>query len=70
MRGTKGVVFGFAALGKARHTAKLPERAHAGLAPGQYFVRIRLVTHIPNNAVVRCVVDIMQCNGEFDRTQI
>ena len=44
--------------------------AHRRAPSGKDFVRVSLVTHIPHQAVIRRVVDVMQCNGQLDRAEI
>jgi len=65
----EGVVVALVALGEAGETAPLAHCAHA-LAPAREdLVRIRLMAHVPDDAVVRGIVDRMQRDGELDRAQ-
>src|SRR5436189_1229644 len=34
-------------------------------ATGQYFMPISLVTYIPNQLIVRGIIDVMKCSGQF-----
>ena len=70
MRRAKGVVGALFALGKAADAALLAQAAHARAAPGQDFVRIGLMAHVPDQAVVRRVVHMVQGHGQLDRAQI
>ena len=64
------VVFRLAAFREAGQSAVLAHRVHAVFTAGQDFVRIALMADIPHQMVFRRVVDIMQGDGEFDRTQV
>ena len=55
----EGVVFAFAARWKGGEAVWLPHAEHTLTSPCQNFVRIGLVSYIPNKAVVRRVKDIM-----------
>ena len=70
MRGAEGVVFALVAARKARQAAKLAQRGHAVASPGEDFVRISLVAHIPDDAVFRGVEDIVQSHGQLHRAQV
>ena len=63
------VVLALGALGKSRQSAGLAHAVHLSHAAGKNFVGIGLVTHIPDNAVVRRVVDIVQGDGKLDHAQ-
>ena len=69
MRRAEGVVLALGPFGKAGQAAALTERADAVAPPGQYFVRIGLVSHIPDQFIARCIEDIVQCNREFNNAQ-
>ncbi|CFP71145.1 Uncharacterised protein [Bordetella pertussis] len=43
---------------------------HAFAAAGQDLVRIRLMAHVPDDAVMRRVEDIMQRQRQLDRAQV
>jgi hypothetical protein len=49
---------------------ELAQRAHAITAASQYLVRISLVAHIPDDAVIRRVEHMVQGDGELDRAQV
>lgn len=70
MRGAKSVVFGFQTFGKAGNPAELPQRGHCLAATRENFVRIGLVPDVPDNAIMGCVENVMQCYREFDRTKV
>ena len=70
MAHAKGVVFALVAARKARQAVQLAQRGHAFAPPGQDFVRVGLVPHIPNNAVFRCIEHIVQSHREFHRAQV
>ena len=70
MRGAKRVVVAFSALREAAQAAHLAQAGHAVTPSGQDFVRVGLVAHVPDDAVVGRVVDIVQCNSQLDRAEI
>ncbi|KAI0561881.1 1-deoxyxylulose-5-phosphate synthase [Gracilaria domingensis] len=49
--------------------AILAQRVHAVAAPREDLVRVGLVRHVPDEAVVRGVEDVVQRNGELDDAQ-
>ena len=56
----------------AEFTLPKNSRIHKGkrfAATGEHLVRIGLVAHIPHDAIVRCLVDIMERDGELDRAE-
>ena len=42
---------------------------HLVAASGENLVRVALVSDIPDDAIVRGVVEIVQCDGELDRAE-
>ena len=61
------------ALVTARETAQaaeLAQRAHAVAAAGEDLVRIGLVADVPDDAVFRRVVDVMQRYRQLDGTEV
>src|ERR1700746_2979966 len=38
-------------------------------SPGKDLVPVRLVAHIPNQLIIRCIENIMQCNCQLNNTQ-
>ena len=70
MTHTKRVVFGFAALGEARQTTVAAHGVHLVFAAGEDFVRITLMTDVPNQLVFRRVINIVQSHGKLDRAQV
>lgn len=70
MRGAERVVGRFAAPRKAGDPVALPQPRH-GLAPArQDLVRIGLVAHVPDEAVLRGIEDIMQGQRQLDRPEV
>ena len=65
----EGVVGALAALGKARQSAALAHAVHLPHAASQYFVGVGLVTHIPDNAVVGGIVDVVQGYRQFHHAE-
>ena len=70
MAGAEGVVRTLIALGKASDPAQHAQAAHRLAPPGENFVRIGLVPHIPYQTVFRRVVHVVQRNGQFHRAQV
>ncbi len=69
MAGVEGVVGALIALGKAAEAAELPQGLEAVPAPGEEFVGIGLMAHIPDDLVRGAVKDVVQGDGEFHRPQ-
>ena len=70
MRGTKGVVLGLATLWKTRDAAKLTQPTHLLFATRQNLMRIGLMANVPDDAVMRRVVNIMQGDSELHRSEV
>ena len=66
---TKGVKGALRALREPRQAFILAHAVHAVSAAGQYFMRIGLVSYIPDNSIVRRVKDVVQSNREFDHAE-
>ena len=69
MADTERVVGAFAARREWRQAAALLDRMQPLTPAGQYLVRVGLVADVPDQAVVRGVVDIMQRNSQLHRAQ-
>ena len=69
MGGAEMVVTAFRTLGKAGQTVFLPEGADQVASFSEDFVRITLVSDIPDQNVVRRIEGIMQGDGQFDDTE-
>ena len=65
----EGVVFAFAPGRKGREAAVLLDRVQQLAASGQHLVRIGLVAHVPDQAVIGCIENVMQRDGELDRAE-
>ncbi len=70
MRGPERVVGRFDTARKPRDAGGLPQAAHRLAASGQDLVRIGLVPHVPHDPVFGRLKHVMQCDRQFDRTQI
>jgi len=70
VRGAEGVIRALATTRKAGDAVQLAQRAHLVAAARQDLVRIALVADVPHDAVFRRIEDVMQRNGQFDRTQV
>ena len=70
MRRAKGVIGAFSALREAAQATQLAQTGHALAPPRQNFVRVSLVTDVPDDAVVGGVEDVMQCNRQLHRAQV
>ena len=66
MRGTKRVVVRFAPFGETGQTTLLPQRVNAITAAGQDFVRVALMTHIPDQLIPRRVENGVDGDRQFD----
>ena len=66
MTDTEGVVLTFFTPWKRMQAIFLSYGVHFIPSAGHNFMGIGLMAHIPNQAVKRSIVDIMQGNGEFD----
>ncbi len=65
----KGIVFALGALGETRQAIRLTQRANPVAASGQNLVRIGLMTHIPDQTVVRRVEQVVQGDRQLDDAQ-
>ena len=70
MRGAKGVEHTLGALRETAQATQLAQGGHALAPPGDDFVRIGLVAHIPDDAVLRGVENVMQRQRQLHRAQI
>ena len=70
VRRAKRIKLTLRALGKATQTAHLTQRSHAVTPPGQNFVRVSLVAHIPHHPVMRGVEHVVQGHRELNRAQV
>ena len=70
MRGAEGVVLALVAAREAGDAAELAQRRHALAPAGQHLVRIGLVAHVPDEAVVRRVEDVVQRDRQLDRAEV
>ena len=66
MARAEGIVLAFRALGEAGEAATGAQRADAVAAAGQDLVRIALVADVPDQAVGRRVVEVVQGDGQLD----
>src|SRR5690606_18486916 len=69
MPDAEGVVLALLALRERRDAAGLLHRANAVAATGQDLVRVGLVADVPDDAVVRGVVQVVQGGGQLDHAQ-
>src|SRR5580693_5200631 len=65
MTRSKGVVLALATSRKRGEAAELLDGVQARAPSGEYLVRIRLMTDIPHDAVVRRIEDIVQGDREL-----
>ena len=70
MAGAEKIVLAFAPPRKPRKTAGKPERRKRSIAPGQQFMRIALVAHIPYDRVFGTRKHAVQRNRKFDDAEI
>ena len=69
MTDAEGVVLALDPARKGGQAVLLAQGAHALAAAGEDLVRIGLVAHVPDQPVVRCVVDVVQGDGQFDHAE-
>ena len=69
MSRTERIVFALAALGEPGESVALAQGVHAVTAASQNLVRIALVADIPDQAVVRCVEDVMKRDRQLDHAE-
>ena len=66
----KGIAGALLALGETAHSAVLPEMVKFFSAPCQELMGIGLMSHIPDDLVLRQIQGKMQRHGQFHCTQI
>ena len=64
------IVFAFTSPRKPRNAARKSERRKRSIAPGQQFVRVALMTHIPYDRVFGTRKHAVQRNRKFDDAEI
>ncbi len=69
MAGAEGIVFALRTLGESGQPAALAQGADAGAAPGENFVRIGLMSDVPDDPVIGCVEHPMQRHRKLDHTE-
>ena len=69
MSAGKGVVIAFYGSGKRTYAFEFAVGAESLATSGEHLVPVSLMPHIPYDAVVWSVVDVMQRYGQFHRTQ-
>ena len=67
--GAKGVVLRLCPLREGAQAPCLADGGHAVAAPGQDLVGVRLVAHIPDDAVCRALVHVVQGHSQLNDTQ-
>ena len=69
MADAKGVVIAFLAARERRHAATALHRVDGVAAAGEDLVRIALVADVPDQAIHRRVVEVVQGDGQLDHAQ-
>ena len=69
MADAERVVRALAALRKRRESSPLAYRTHPVAPSGEDLVRVALVPHVPDDPVMRGVVQVMEGDGELDRAE-
>ncbi|MCY1506006.1 hypothetical protein D9M68_402400 [compost metagenome] len=69
MADAEGVVFAFHAAREGGDAVLLAQGAHLLTASGEDLVRVGLVAHVPDQPVVRRVVDVVQGDGQFHHAE-
>ena len=63
MTDPEGIVIALATLGKTRDATFATQRVHVDTSPGQNFMGVGLVAHVPDQTVLRGVEDVVQGDG-------
>ena len=66
MGSAERIVITFGTLGETGQAAALPQGTNAVAPTGQYFVRITLMTDIPDQTIIWGIEHVMKCDGQFD----
>src|ERR1700751_5077564 len=66
MGSAKRVIFALRPLGEPRKAAPLSQCPHARAPASQDFVRVCLMTDVPDQAVLGSVKDVVERDGELD----
>ena len=69
MSGVKGVVRAFRSFGKTGQAAQSPERIKTVAPAGEQLVSVRLVAHVPDQAVPGGVEHPVNGDGQFHHAQ-
>ncbi len=69
MTGSEGVVGALLHARKAADASQFAVRVEALPAAGEDLVGVGLVADIPDHLVLRRIVDVMECDGEFHRSE-
>jgi hypothetical protein len=69
MGSAEGIVFTLGPTGEAGETTRLSQGPDPVAAAGQYFVRIGLMAHIPDQSVVWCVENGVNRDGQLDHAE-
>ena len=69
MTHAKSVVLTFTASGEGRKTILVFNGMQSITTSGEHLVWISLMSHIPHQAIIRCIENIMQGDSEFHRAQ-
>ena len=64
------IAFAFFSFRKTAKPMKLAQRRKTVLSPGENFMSVRLMTHIPDNLILRQIQTKMQRHGQFHGPQI
>ena len=65
----KRIVLAFRTFGETGQSAFLTQRTNAIAPPGQDFMRIGLMPHVPDDPVGRRVEDVVKRHGQFDHAK-
>src|SRR6266852_5281094 len=69
MTDAEGVVFTLVTRRKGRQPIFKLDSSQLFSPAGQHLVWIRLVSHIPKKAIIRSLINIVQGDGKFHRTE-
>ena len=64
------VVRAFSSFREARDSTVRAQFPHPGTTPCEYFVRVGLVTDIPDESIARRIENVVQSDRQFDGAEI
>ncbi len=66
MSGAEGIIIAFRSFQETAQAPELADGMHPVFSAGQNFMRVGLMTHIPDKFIVRCIENIMKRYRQFN----